>query len=356
MPLPVYIDRVSVTVMIQNECKKTSKVYISPFGNGLKSVLQKGLDYINYDGIITKHTRVFIKPNFTYPFYKEGVTTSPELLTALFEILTKKTDTIIMGESDGGNNSFTADEAFEGHNMFRICREYGLELVNLSTLPSQIVREKIAGKVVEVELPKLLLNKVDCFISVPVFKVHAMTTLSLSIKNLWGCVPDSMRLLKHQNIDYKLALIARVVKPRIVVIDGTYALDKNGPMFGEPVKMGLLLVAENAVDADEMGARIMETPLQKVKHIVIAKKAGLGSKEIDIQTNAGWQKCRRKFTVKRTIVQQFAYLAFISDIIAKIVYASPFTPLVYKIVEFLRTREEKRTAGEISVKYKIRGY
>lgn len=50
-------------------------------------------------------------------------------------------------------------------------------------------------KRVKVQLPKLLLEEIDCLISVPVLKVHVMTTVTLSTKNLWGCL-----LLKDENL------------------------------------------------------------------------------------------------------------------------------------------------------------
>ena len=62
-------------------------------------------------------------------------------------------------------------------------------------------------KRVKVQLPKFLLEEIDCFISVPVLKVHVMTEVTLSIKNLWGCYPDTMRCLHHQNFNYKLHLL-----------------------------------------------------------------------------------------------------------------------------------------------------
>ena len=98
----------------------------------LKEDIKKSLDFINWKDRVKSDSTVFIKPNFTYPYYKEGVTTSPELIKSFLEILKDRADTVILGESDGGNHSFTADDAFEGHNMPEICKETGVELVNLS--------------------------------------------------------------------------------------------------------------------------------------------------------------------------------------------------------------------------------
>ncbi|MCK4722583.1 MAG: DUF362 domain-containing protein, partial [Dehalococcoidia bacterium] len=209
--------------------KTQYRAYIDEVGNNLKATLEQGLQFINWDDYVDKNSTAFVKPNFTFPYYKEGITTSPEFLRCLLELLKGKAGTVIVGESDGGNHSFKADEAFEGHNMYQICKETGIELVNLSTLPSETIESKISGKTVKVQLPKLLLEEIDCWVSVPVLKVHVMTTVTLSLKNSWGCVPDTMRCLHHQNLAYKLALIARLLKPKIVVIDGTYALDNHGP-------------------------------------------------------------------------------------------------------------------------------
>lgn len=175
----------------------------------LERDIVQSLGNIGWDNIIRGDSTVFIKPNFTYPYYKEGITTNPGVLRILMGILKDRCDRVIVGESDGGNRSFSADAAFQGHEMFEICKETGVELVNLSKMPSIYVEERIQNKKVKVQLPKILLNDVDCFISVPVLKVHVMTTITLSIKNLWGCYPDTMRSLHHKHLSHKLALIAK---------------------------------------------------------------------------------------------------------------------------------------------------
>jgi uncharacterized protein (DUF362 family) len=71
----------------------------------LKSEILKALEFINWQRLIKKDSRVFVKPNFTFPYYKEGVTTSPSLLKDLLEIIKHKSDTIVVGE----NHSFSAD-------------------------------------------------------------------------------------------------------------------------------------------------------------------------------------------------------------------------------------------------------
>lgn len=323
-----------------SDSNNVSRVYINEIGTDLGMSLQAGLDFINWETIITKGTRVLIKPNFTYPYYKEGITTSPNLLTQLLKIIRTKTDSVILAESNGSNNTWKAEQAFEGHNLYKICAEADVNLVNLSTMPSKKVSGMVLGKKVNVTLPRLLLEDIDCLISVPVVKVHAMTTISLSLKNLWGLVPDPMLRLQHQDLVRKLALIARLVKPKIIVIDGTYGLNKCGPMYGEPVDLGLLIIADNAVTADKIGANIMGFSPERIKHIQIAEKAGCGTKH-EPNLNKDWRQYSKKFWLKRkTVVEWLTYLTFHSDILAKLVYDSILTKFVYIIVNKLRTNTE----------------
>ena len=329
----------------------TYSAYIDKVDGELESNLLRGLKFINWKEYVKKDSVVFVKPNFTFPNYKEGVTTNPELLKCLLGIIKNRSNNIILGESNGGNHSFKAEEAFRCHQMYEVCKESGVELVNLSNLSSKFVKSEIQSKKVKVQLPKILLEKVDCFISVPVLKVHVMTGVSLSIKNLWGCYPDTMRCLHHQNLDRNLALMAKLLNPKIAVIDGLYALDGHGPMFGDPLKMDLILTSNNVVVADTLGAMIMGVPLQKAKHIMTAEKEGIGTTNLkNVRINTDWKQYGRKFQIRKTLLDRASSLLFHSDILAKLVIASPFTPLVYKIAGTLRSPEERAIVSRLNAR------
>jgi uncharacterized protein (DUF362 family) len=121
------------------------RAYITKIGD-LKQDIRDSLSFIGWENHVNKGDAVFVKPNFTYPFYKEGITTNPVVLQSLLELLKDRASRVIVGESDGGNHSFTADQAFKGHGMHEICKETGAELVNLSTLPLRYIEDTIQGK------------------------------------------------------------------------------------------------------------------------------------------------------------------------------------------------------------------
>jgi uncharacterized protein (DUF362 family) len=316
--------------------------------SNLHDDIAHSLDFVKWKEIVRKDSTVFIKPNFTYPFYKEGITTNPLVLKEFLAILKDRADRVIMGESDGGNHSFSADEAFEGHGMHEICKESGAELVNLSKIPAETVKGTIQGKTVTVQLPKMLLHDVDCFISLPVLKVHVMTTVTLSMKNLWGCYPDTMRCLHHKYLSRKLALITKSLNPQLILIDGTYALDGHGPMYGTAIKTNLILSANNSVVADSLGSAVMGIPLSKVDHILMAEKEGLGITDLSkVAMNDDWRRYAMKFEVHKTMIDNLSWLLFNSECCAKMVMDSPMTPMIYNVATKFRNVEEQKVADHM---------
>lgn len=324
-------------------------VYVHKIDGDLDSEILNALEFISWKNYVRKDSKVFLKPNFTFPFYKRGITTSPEFINSLLKILKKRADNIILGESDGGNNTFKADDAFIGHNMPTICRESGVELINLSKQSSSFIEDEIQGKNVKVQLPNLLLHDVDCLISLPVLKVHVMTNVTLSMKNLWGCNPDPMRCLHHKDLSRKLTLITKILNPKISLMDGIYALDGHGPMYGTPKKLDLILSSNNPVTIDSLGTRIMGFNPKNVEHILFAEKEDLGTTDIgNIKINEKWEKFKMQFNLNKTFIDRLSWFLFESESMAKLVMDSPITPIIYKFAHYLRSSDEKKIADEIN--------
>ena len=152
------------------------RVYVGHTQPSLVKTVERGLDHIKWDTIISHDTRVAIKPNYCWPERLPGVTTSPEMLDAVLGIVSTRTSTIMVVESDGG--TFTAEQAFAAHDAEAICAKYGARLVNLSRHPRERRHVHVAGKEIEIEFSSLLLDEVDVLITLPVLKTHVVTTVS----------------------------------------------------------------------------------------------------------------------------------------------------------------------------------
>jgi len=60
-----------------------------------KEDLLKSLEFCNWKEQVKTDSTVFVKPNFTFPYFKEGITTRPELLKNLLEIIKDRADNVI---------------------------------------------------------------------------------------------------------------------------------------------------------------------------------------------------------------------------------------------------------------------
>jgi uncharacterized protein (DUF362 family) len=244
-----------------------AKVFISTLSARIEDDIQKALEFIEWETIVPKDARIFFKPNLTYPTPKLGVTTRPAFVDAVLRVFKQRTPNLIVGESDGGYRGWPAEMAFESHQLGEICSKHGARLVNLSRLPKVTVPVELSKGKVMLSLPQLLTSEIDLLVTLPVPKIHQVTTMSGAIKNQWGCIPDNMRLVLHPFFYELICKINSVVRTKIALGDGEYFLNRGGPMEGDPVKMGLLIASDDLAAFDIAVCRIMGLNPEKLRHL-----------------------------------------------------------------------------------------
>ena len=250
------------------------RVFIEKHGENELRTIQDGLAFMDIASRIKLGDAVFIKPNLTFPNYKRGVMTRPECVERLVAALTDYTDNITIGESDGGGyNRFPMESVFEKTGLVEIAAKYNAKLVNLSTQPSRNIHFAYKGRKIFLPLPTFLLDEVQLFITVPVPKVHANTGVSMSIKNQWGCIQDpSQRLRLHPFFKKVIFEINQALNVRMTVIDGKFGLTRNGPMRGDPVKLGWILMSDDILAADRVCCRLMGIDPDRVDYLNFFRK------------------------------------------------------------------------------------
>lgn len=315
-----------------------AKVYVERLNNNLGELLSDALDFVK----ICDHLRgktIFLKPNLTYPKFKPGVTTTPQLLEALVRLLCDYGCKVIVGESDGGYNSYAVKDAFHDYGLYDLEKKYGIKVVNLSHLPYEYLTVHKFGRDFKIEIPKILLHEIDAFITLPVPKVHAMTQISLSYKNQWGCVPNVMRLRYHPVFNEAIFAINQAIKNKFTIIDGTYGLTRSGPMVGDSFELGWLIASDNFEAADLITAKMMGVDLKKIRHYYLAYKNGLVPKENEIELNQDYHKfATDKFYLKRDHWNYLALSAWLHPAINHFFYESRFADLLHKIMYTFRKK------------------
>ena len=167
-----------------------AKAYIGPLTHGYGDILRAGFEFCGGAKVVGSGDRVCIKPNLTFPHFREGVMTNPEAVEALIVFLKSYTDNITICESDsGGYNRFSMDEVFRATGIADMARRYGVR-VNMSYEPSRNISVKAGLRKLSVPLPILLLEETDLFVTVPVPKIHMNTVVSIAVKNQWGVIQE----------------------------------------------------------------------------------------------------------------------------------------------------------------------
>lgn len=301
------------------------RVVLHPTAAGLDDAVHEVLRGIGALERLRGSARVALKPNFTYPFYKRGVTTSPAVIRAAVKVLRDYTPHIAIVETDGGYGAWRATEAFDGHDVWDMQRQYGVEVVNLNDEPRELITFRSRLRLRALPLPTRLLTGTDLFITMPVPKIHCMTGLSLAYKNQWGCIPDIMRLRRHYLFDEAIVAINQALRP-MVLADGTYFLDDNGPMEGTPVPMDVIIGADSAGSFDRYVSELMDVPWQRVGHLRQAVRVGDMPASLDSVTcNVAPASARRhSFTLNRTLRNYIALTGFRSRLITWFGYESWF--------------------------------
>jgi uncharacterized protein (DUF362 family) len=238
------------------------------------SVIQEGLQYIDFGKLTGQDTRIFIKPNLTYPTFRPGVMITKEALEAAICAVRDYTSHIYIGDADsGGYNRFSMDEVYRELGVGELVRRYGVKVVNLSSGPRKSINFECKGRTISLYSPCLLTDEIDFLITMPVPKIHNMTGVSLTFKNQWGCIPDPQdRLWLHPYFKYLIIEVKKAVKARLAIVDGKFGLNINGPIKGMPVQLNWGLVTNDIGTGARLACELMQVQPEKISHLKYAKE------------------------------------------------------------------------------------
>ncbi len=317
-----------------------SKVFIGGLEHGYGPAIQQAFDFLGSAGAVRSSDRVCIKPNLTFPYFRKGVMTNPEALEALVIYLKNFTDHIVICESDsGGYNAFSMDDVFRTTGIAEFADGYGVEVVNLSHVPSRPIRFRHRLKSFAVPLPTLLLDEIDLFITMPVPKVHLNTVVSVSLKNQWGVIQEpALRLKLHPYFDEVIYQVNKALPRAIAVVDGKYGLTHSGPMRGTPLELNWLAAGDNLFYMDLFVTELMGLDFRRIPHLRhIFRKEGI-SRLKDVEMNTDHRRfMSSEFYLRREWTDYPGLLTFNSRALAYVGYESilarPLHWLLYKFRE-----------------------
>ena len=119
----------------------------------------------------------------------------------------------------------------------------------------------------------------DKIIGLAPVKDHHRSGASLTIKNWYGLL-GGRRNIFHQQIHAIITELAMMIKPSLVILDGTHSMMSNGPTGGsvDDLKATRTLIAgTDPVAVDTLGAELLGKNASDLPYLALAEKAGAGT-------------------------------------------------------------------------------
>jgi uncharacterized protein (DUF362 family) len=124
---------------------------------------------------------------------------------------------------------------------------------------------------------------VDKLIGLAPVKDHHRSGASMSMKNWYGLI-GGRRNIFHQNINDFIKELGLMVKPTLVILDGTMTMMTNGPTGGSLSDLkatNTMIVSTDQVAADAFGATLLGKTALDLPYIQKAEAAGVGTADYE---------------------------------------------------------------------------
>ncbi len=225
--------------------------------------------------IVRPGDRVLLKPNLlTGSRPTRECTTRPELVAAVAELVQAAGGQPFLGDSPAFGS---ARGVAERNGYLPLAAELGLPIVEFSGRRYEVASERFQ----HLRLSKEAMAA-DVVINLPKIKSHVQLTLTLGVKNLFGCVPGKMKAWWHleagkdaARFGEMLVETARAIAPDLTIADGIIAHEGEGPSGGEPRSLGLLAASPDVFALDCAIAEILQVPPDAVPTLAAQQRLGL---------------------------------------------------------------------------------
>ena len=229
----------------------------------------------------TPGLKVVVKPNLITDnpdYIARGANTSIPVLESLLCMLADAQCSVTVGESEVGTSVQGRRLAQTVHymNLDNLCKRYGATFANFTQ--DRKVRVPVRGLHFKAFDLSYRQAEAELVITIPKVKTHKYATMTCSIKNMYGMIPESRRVIYHRWLSKAIVDINSVFKGRLItLVDGMTAMEGNGPVYGDPVKMNMLLASQDLVASDTICAQLIGLDPTSIEHLQVAERRGLGS-------------------------------------------------------------------------------
>jgi uncharacterized protein (DUF362 family) len=229
--------------------------------------------------VVKPGDRVLLKPNLlTGARPTKECTTRPELIYCVAKMVQAAGGKPFLGDSPAFGS---AKGVARANGLAEMAAELHLPIVEFHGQ-----RYETGGELHHLRLSKEAMGA-DVVINLPKIKSHMQLTLTMGVKNLFGCVPGKMKAWWHMEaakdvnkFAHMLIETARAIAPQLTIVDGIIGHEGNGPSGGEPRDLGVLGASTDIFALDRTIAEILSVAPQQVPTLAAAIRMGLCSESI----------------------------------------------------------------------------
>lgn len=304
LPTPTSLPETAVSVS-----KRPAVSIVKIKAGDIERAVEAAVDLLGgIESVAQGKERIMLKPNLVSN--DPRATTKPQVIHALAKLMKNAGKDVSIGEGSAAAGGFNAiddityrtknRELLEAMQQFvfddlgytEFARSMKIPLINLHL-----------GEMVDVEVPNGFayqnitlhhsLTEIDLLCSVPMMKTHTLATVTLGMKNLIGLYPgtiySNVRAGVHDHaadagspgVAFETIDMMRANKLGLVVVDGSTAMEGNGPGNGTLVPMDVIIAGTNPLATDMVAASVMGFEPEEIPTFVWANKAGMQPQSLD---------------------------------------------------------------------------
>lgn len=245
----------------------------STYTADLEDVVRRGLalypDFVRR----LRGARVLLKPNLIEYYDAHRVNTHPLFVAGVIQALRALgAAEVVVGEGPGHRRDTEA--LLELSGMQDVLDQLRVPFVdlNLDDTVAVPLRANHTGLGV-LHLPRSVMQA-DLVISLPKLKTHHWAGVTLSMKNLFGVVPGvrygwPKNVLHWAGIANSVVDINLAVRPAFAMVDGIEGMEGDGPLYGDTVHAGLILMGESLSAVDATAARVMGFYPERISYLLM---------------------------------------------------------------------------------------
>lgn len=234
----------------------------------LERVLMDGLTLVEAD---VRGARVLLKPNMVEFDPASVINTDPRLVAATVAVMRRLgAREVIVGEGSGHRRDI---QYILGRSGLReLLSDVDAGFVDLNT--ASLVRVGLDShftQLGELWLPEPVVNA-DIVVSMPKMKTHHWGGVTLSLKNCFGVVPGRVygwpkNVLHWAGLEESIIDVAAAVRPDLAIVDGIVGMQGDGPIKGDAISVGVVIVGRDPVAVDSTAARLMTVDPERMRYL-----------------------------------------------------------------------------------------